>query len=261
LAVGRADVPLFSRKPKYSLDEFCAAFYLEVIPDTLPHNVPGFRPDDVSDSFPLPDMSDINTKMADLTVNQVAAIDPRFGNVDRQRFEVEFAALRLECFAAAWCHSFKDDKRVLGQALLLREYLKRNARDDIWEAMRDYNHGIARSTQRTLPTNERLRAAAAMGQNQFRWSMMEKWTTLGIDDEVAGHAINLNFTEESWAKGHAQNFLTYSLLRRIGMLTEEGDPLVTETASAALMGTIAGMYRDPKERIARVDIEAPGGPK
>lgn len=242
-------MPLFSKKPKYALPEFCTAFYLEVIPDTQPHNVPGT-------DLPMPEMSDINRKTAEFCVGQVSAVDSTFADVEPKTFATELGALRLEAFALAWAHSFKDDKRVLGQATLLRAYLRRNRREDIWEAMQDYNQTIARSTQKSLPTNERLRRAAVVGQNSLRMSMMDTWTKAGIEGEVAAHAINLNFTEESWAKGFSGSLLVYALLRRIGKLTTEGDPLLSNDGSASLVGTVMGMYRDVKERIGRVDIVA-----
>jgi len=250
-------VPLFGKKTKIALKVFCEFFYREVVADSTPMMVPGT-------TLALPDMSDINSKAAAHCLAEVVAVDPTFSSMDTELFEREIAALRLECFALAWEHKFTDDKRTraadqmrtLPQALLMREYLVRNGQDAIWAAMLDYNQAVARSSQKSVPTDERKGRAVLAFRNSLKFGLADTWiTSVGESHaEACGHALNLFFTEEAWASGWTGSALVYALLRRTGRMTADGSAIASKDASSVLLGKISGMYEDVKNRLSRVEI-------
>lgn len=229
-------------------------FYREAVPDTVPYAVSL-----AGTEMTIPDTSDVGMKTAEMTLAKLMEFDRTAVDLDPVLFANEMAALRLEVFAIAWYHKFKDDKHLIGQALLMNDYLSsRNSRQDIWAAMKDYNNAAARSTEKSLPEGESAKRGQVAFRNTFKLEVFKKWDKAGVPGEVAAHALNLFFTEFSWTTSNQWTpiFLAYALTRRIGKTTPDGSPAINDEGRAHILGTIHGMYRDVNEHLNAFDIKA-----
>jgi hypothetical protein len=230
--------------------DFCLPFYRETVSAKEPTTV-------LLDGkpFTLPDTGFMNAKLAEFCRQQANAVDPTFDDLlDPELFDLHFAALRFECFALAWRHSFlKKPESSLAQTNLLYEYLVRNERPDVWAAMRDqYAQAIARCADGGLAPGTRSAQATLMAHNQERVERFKEYVALGYPKEVCAHVANQLFSE-----GRADKvpvYLTFELLRCIGKMTAAGDPSVAQEAVAVVAGIIQGMYSEPKSRLGLVEI-------
>jgi hypothetical protein len=230
--------------------DFCLPFYRETVSAKEPTTVlMGDQP------LTIPDMGFVNAKVAEFCRQQTMKVDSTFGDsLDIELFDLHFAALRFECFSLAWRHSFlKKPKASLAQTALLYEYLVRNERPDVWAAMLDhYSQAVARSADGGLDPGKPSSQSTLLGHNQERVKRFGEFVALGYPTEICAHVLNQYFTEDRAEK--VPVYLTFELLRCVGKMTEAGAPSIAGEAVAVLVGTITGMYDEPKSRLAMVEI-------
>lgn len=242
-------MPLFGGKPKVSLADFCLPFYRETVSSKNRSTM-----DVGGTTFELPDMGFVNAKLAEECRRQAALIDPSFiDSLDLALFDHHFAALRLECFSLAWAHVFtKKPKHALEQARFMATYLIANDAAAVWDTMLDhYSQAVGRSADGGLSDDASGRATIA-AHNNTKLALYKEYTALGYSGDVCAHVLNQFFTEDRWSKTPV--YLAFELLRCIGKMGADDEPLVKPDSIGVLIGNIHGMYNEPRSRLAGVEI-------
>jgi hypothetical protein len=129
-----ADIPIHKErtmklfKPKARLSDICQKFYDTVI---LHPTIPGINID-------LPSVYFEGTR------GSIIEVDQAFSSVVQEQFVEEMIAIWFEVFGLAWLHE-AGEKYVAEQSAFTKNYLDRENRPDIWEAMVEYNKAISQS--------------------------------------------------------------------------------------------------------------------
>lgn len=224
---------LLGGKPKVGIDEFCQQFY-----DTQVFN---------------PIIGGVNlTEDYETEFQYIVGADGSFATVDRALFHREMTALRLELFCFAWGQKFKKDKLTIPQIVFTKRYLKENERNDIWDAMAEYNHVIARSATLTASGEQmggRTGRARITYVNQMRMNLFAEWAEAGVDTLCAVHLGNHIGADIKRADCLAVKLLAARLAERLGC------DINLNAEALFWLGTVAfGFYDGATEAIKGVRL-------
>lgn len=159
-----------SRKPKIGIEEFCQHFYDSQI---FHATIAG---------------GDVWSGFLETVFRSVAEVDQSFAVIDLGVFKREMAALRLELFALAWGHKFRQEKFTIPQSIFTRRYLERNGKLEIWDIMGEYNQAVAQSATLTVTGAQmegRIARARITSLNLSRSNIFDKWAEANIGDPSA----------------------------------------------------------------------------
>jgi hypothetical protein len=219
---------LLSRKPKYTMEEFCRCFYDSQVFD--PH-VGG---------------TNVGLVLWQYMYNSIAEADESFKSIDFSKFQEEMKALRMELFALAWFDRFKLERYAIPQSLFTRRYLEENGRAVIWDAMSDYNRVLARSFFLTR-TGEEMKAREGRAKlasiSGMRHEMAMKWVATNIGDKHDDA-----FTEEDTQRLNCAS----RVFNRIGVDIRREDCVAVKALSGGLasrLGCDAGLNSEAFFRI------------
>lgn len=155
----------------------------------------------------------------------------------------------------AWGHAFiGKNNHLIAEGVVAKEVLTSQG---LWEVGTKYNKAVARSLAAVLPSGERARAAAAHGQNVFRWEVAMEWDKRGVPIEVVGRVVNRFFTEEPWKSGATLRYLALALITELGFVDQEKDELnLNQNALIALQVPLLDIYQGSRENFAKYNIKA-----
>ncbi len=236
---------LFSKKIKIGVEEFCRHFYDDVI------------------FHPVIAGQDFNEVWWDNVFHSVIEADKSFAVIDKSNFIREMTALRLELFGLAWLYKFKDERFTIPQSIFTMQYLEKNGKRDIWDAMRDYGLVVAQSAFLTQ-TGEQLDGSTALGRgritfvNSFRMEVFKKFASTNYKDrsspteeektrmDCITAVINRMLSEPK----RAVQPLAEKLVERLGCGTS-----LNSRALFAIASVIYGLYQGAKESIKNIKLE------
>ena len=236
---------LFSQKPRVGVEEFCEQFYDK----TIFHPIVGGK--------------DFNEVWWDIVFNSVVEADKSFAVVDKSNFIREMTALRLELFGLAWLYKFKNEKFTIPQSIFTMQYLEKNRKREIWDAMRDYGSVVAQSALLTQ-TGEQLDGSTAIGRgritfvNTFRWDVFKKCASTNFKDmsspteeekirmDCITAVINRMLSEPK----RAVPLLAEKLAERLGFSAS-----INSRALFAISSVIYGLHQGAMEAIKDIKLE------
>ena len=193
----------------------------------------------------------------------VVEADKSFSGFDRSNFIREITALRLELFGLAWLYKFKDEKFTIPQSIFTMQYLEKNGKREIWDAMRDYGSVIAKSAFLTQ-TGEQLDGSTSLGRgritfvNTFRWDVFNKCASTNFKDmsspteeekirmDCITAVINRMLSEPK----RAVPLLAEKLIERLGCGTS-----LNSRASFAIASVVYGLHQGAIEAIKDIKLE------
>jgi hypothetical protein len=225
-------MPIFSRKPELTIDEFCRAFYERAI----------FNPEFTDAAW-------------DCYFDELAKVDASFSRVPRALFCIEMTALRLELFALALLHAVRSDDISVRQYVFTEGYLVATNRTDIQAAGPGYRDAAAESAM-DIATNERSRERRALHLNGYHIGvykeMAKRMRDAGIRDlryyDGLKATINRYDTNGAWRRGLTSRRLAITLAKRLNV-----DP--NKTASRTIQIFIRGMYEGATGAISEVRLK------
>lgn len=222
---------LSKRRPEIEIEEFSREFY----DSNIFHAI--IAGEDMWSSF------------CEVSFNSVVEADELFTGVDRDLFQQEMTALRMEVFGLAYTHHLKRDKYLLREITFTRSYLEENEHLDIWDTMLAYNTSIARSSL-DIVSGEGMRRAQITSMNKFRMELFSKWMESGVAPECAARVGNRMATDVAWDKQITLKHLTATLADRLGC-----DINLNSEALFRLSAIIFGFYKGAKEAIESANLQ------
>jgi hypothetical protein len=225
-------MPIFTRKPELSIEEFCRAFYERAI----------FNPE-------------FTVAAWDAYFDELAKVDATFSRVPRDLFYIEMTALRLELFALALLHVVRSDDIAVRQHLLTDRYLSANDHADVRAAGPDYADAVAESAL-DIATNEKSRERRALHLNGYHIGvykqLAKRMSEGGIRDpkyyDALKATINRYDTDGPWRRGLTGRRLALTLAKRLSI-----DP--NGSASRVIQIFIRGMYDGATGAISEVRMK------
>jgi hypothetical protein len=227
-------VPLFKRKPKVRMSEFCRNFYNQDILHAVIRD------------------TDINAAWCNQVRKSVVEVDPAFASVDLGTLTSEWRVLRFEVFAAAWVHGIQDHKLgeplILMQTLFTKQYLEVEGRLDIWEAMGPYNQWMGQVVAE-YRADTPLARDYLIKLDTLRSRLTKWWSEQGYDEECIKRAVNRLYPEDMWTTFFAPWTLMLVLQDHLGC------EVINEEAQNQLTYFIRGLYDGARDAIREVNIE------
>jgi len=239
---------LFKRKPRVTIEQLCQEFY-----DTHIFNA-SIRGIDVWKLF------------CQTAFDSIVEADQSFAATDRDTFQVEMTALRMELFALAWMRRFKREGLAVSQSLFTKCYLEEKGNLAIWDTMGEYNQAVARSAT-TTETGQQVAGPLGRGQvaflNSLRFGVFKKWAQKS-EDAVGDRTQGEEREELLNGVARVANRIGADIKRRNGILVKlltarAADRLGCEVtlsfgALFRLAALIQGFYQGASEAIAEVDL-------
>ncbi len=225
-------MPIFTRRPELSIEEFCPAFYERAI----------FHPE-------------FTVAAWDAYFDELVKVDATFSRVPRDLFYIEMTALRLELFALALLHVVRSDDIAVRQYLLTDSYLIANGHADVQAAGADYADAVAESAM-DIATNEKSRERRALHLNGYHIGVYEqlakRMSEGGIRDvryyDALKATINRYDTNGPWRRGLTGRRLALTLAKRLSV-----DP--NDSAYRVIQIFIRGMYEGATGAISEVRMK------
>ncbi|HYM14755.1 MAG TPA: hypothetical protein VEZ14_04290 [Dehalococcoidia bacterium] len=229
-------MPLFTRKPAVTVEDFCREFY------------------DRSIFHPVISGADLTNSMWDVMYDEVLKVDPSIEQVDRAAFYAEMTALRLELFSLAFLHNLRSDDFSVRQVMFTDKYLVEEGRADLEAALPEYTNAVSESAMDTA-TGEKARRGRAAFLNAYHVGVYKKLAEraekAGIRDKAyfQGVATTLNRydTNGAWRQTLTHRRLAFTLAKRLGIEPNEQGWLRPQTF-------IDGMYEGASGAISRVRL-------
>ncbi len=178
-------------KPKMEIGEFCGDFY----------NSRVFRPMvSLQKDAPL---------VWDSAFKSIEDVDYAISQADQQSFITEFNALKIELFGLAWTHTLRQEEYLVRETIFTRKYLDDMKRQEIWDAMANYNQAIAASAQELDDrSNERERVVVRLVNN-------------GLEEAAAKRVVNRSGTDQSWEQRNTIVRLGDAFQRGLGVTLQD----------------------------------------
>jgi hypothetical protein len=238
-------MPLFSKKPKVSLEAYCSEFFDFMILNLVIGGV------------------DVGAGFAETVLKSVADADPSFGRVTLPAFRREINALYTELFGFAFDRVVKKDTLCLKLSSWTKQYFEEKGAVDMWAGAEVYNQTIAKSGHE-IAQGKRTRAANTTFLNGLRFETFKKWVEAAeagyppfcrMDQELAdcmARVANRLGTEVAWNREITLVMLVGTLLQQLGV-----DELNAE-AHFQLRATVFNLYEGARKGISSVSFDVPG---
>lgn len=113
-------------KRRVEIVDFCQEFY----------NSEVFRPDVGAGAL-----------VWDTLLKAIVDADGSYGSIEQADFVRELNAMRVEIFGLAWVHQLGKKELIVPELVFTQRYLRSMNRNDIWEAMADYNQAVLGSAE------------------------------------------------------------------------------------------------------------------
>lgn len=195
---------ILSKKPRVSVEEVCRDFY----DNGIFHSV-------IADGA-----IDVWASSLGTIAKMVSEADSSFSLIDREQFDQEMTAVRMEIFGLAWSRRFgRSTDSWIEQSLFTRKHLQENGRLEVWDTMGEYNQVVARSTATGGPS--------AVFRNRSRLDLFEEWFRNNIGDRTpteedehrltcVARALNRLFADINRDDHIAARMLADKLVERVG---------------------------------------------
>ena len=170
-------------KRRVEIVEFCEEFY----------NSEVFHPDVLAGAV-----------VWDALLKTIVDADGTYGSIEQPEFVRELNAMRVEIFGLAWVHQLGKKEYIVPELLFTQRYLRSMNRNDIWEAMADYNRAV-------LESGEQIER-----RQQARKEVLDEWVEAGVDLWIGERAVNRLGSDKSWEQGVTQGMLADTFQRRLG---------------------------------------------
>jgi hypothetical protein len=228
---------LLSHKAKVTIEDFCRGFY-----DTQIFHPPIVAGEDVGEAW------------WGMVYNSIVEADESFGGIEKALFIRQMTALRLELFALAWGHKFKQERFTVPQSIFTRQYLIEKGKLELWDIMREYNHAVANNVY--VLFLKKLKPGKAVADCDMKIvkeaQRLESWCETNIIDlsatsrkvytgspSVDGFSVSISGQVAQTEKGKILVDCIARVANRIGADVKEDDCRLVKQLGALLRGRLS----------------------
>jgi hypothetical protein len=218
-------MPIFSRKKKVNLTDFCTAYCDEFF----------FGKTEVAETY------------NSLISEKIIEVDPDFQKVNNTNLAHQILILRLELFSLAWFHEF-GHKSSIEQAVFTKAYLNNKGLISIWEAIEPYNQAIAKSALHGYTSDTMNGRVQILDVNKTRMDLFKKYHSEGVDNKCIARALNKYGTQRSWDRlSISLHYLTHSFFLQINHEANEESIFI-------FVAILKGFYEGSKQSLEEIKL-------
>jgi len=187
----------------------------------------------------------VGTAFSEVVKKQISEADSQFADVSVKKLSEEISVLRFELFGLAWTHKYVSGDKVVSQSNFTKQFLKQEARQDIWEGMTDYNNMEDSVTLHWLTSLGKANLGFNYGMREdLSKKNIESAQKLGIkDDDVVARVNHRLWSENAWRQKLMLEPLAHVFCERLGMNLQD----LNAEAQFGVAATIKGLYNGARE--------------